>query len=276
MDNEEVMLVRCPRCGSMDAESVEPVGIEFDRMKCAACGHSQICDGYQIKDEWNELVAADSVPREQWHLLPSVRFHDLWTALGARGHGREAHLRLRAAHDEPHRAYHTARHIGACLRLLDHPEVKALATHASEVEAALWFHDAVYDTHARDNEEQSARMVEECLGGAGVAGEVVARIAAHIRGTRDHVASSVDGQLVIDVDLSILGESPEVFARFETEIRREYSWVEEAAYLSGRAAVLCGFVTRPSIFGTPYFRERFEAQAAKNVAESLRKLAATA
>lgn len=272
MDNR-VVVVRCPRCGSMDAESVEPVGIEFDRMKCGACGYDQICDLYQIKDEWNESVPTE-VPRERWLVLPSVRFFELWEALGARGHGGSVLARLRAAYDEPHRAYHSASHIGACLRLLDDAEVKATAERGAEVEAALWFHDVVYDTHARDNEERSAELVEEALGGAGVEAEVVARIAAHVRATKAHVPDSADGQLVIDIDLSILGEAPEVFARFEADIRREYAWVEEPAYVAGRAAVLRGFAEREFIYGTPLFRARYEARARANLAASLEKLGA--
>jgi predicted metal-dependent HD superfamily phosphohydrolase len=270
--DKTVVIVRCPRCGSMDAESVEAIHIEFDRMKCAACGHEQVCDYNQIKDEWNESVPDGEIPREQWHLLPSERFYALWAALGAQGYGRDTLLRLRAAYDEKHRAYHTARHIGACLRLLDDAEILAAAAHPAEVEAALWFHDAVYDTHARDNEERSAQMAEETLSAAGVASDVVARIAAHVRATKAHEPDSADGQLVIDIDLSILGEAPEVFSRFEDEIRREYGWVEEAAYLAGRAAVLRGFAARPFIYGTPLFRARYEANARANLAASLVRL----
>jgi predicted metal-dependent HD superfamily phosphohydrolase len=270
-----VVVVRCPRCGSMDAESCEPIGIELDRMKCSACGHHDICDREQIKDDWNEAVPEEEVPRVSWHMLPSVRFFALWAALGARGHAGDAFARLRVAYDEPHRAYHTARHIGACLRLLDDAAVARGAARPVEIEAALWFHDAVYDTHAQDNEERSALMAEETLGAAGVAADVVARIAAHVRETRSHEADSADGQLVIDVDLSILGESPEVFAGFEAEIRREYAWVDEASYVRGRTAVLRGFAERPFLYGTPLFRDRYEARARANVTASLEKLALT-
>lgn len=205
-------------------------------------------------------------------MLTSVRFLALWTALGAKGDGRKAFERLRAAYGEPHRAYHTAVHIGACLRLLDDAAVARCAARLVEVEAALWFHDAVYDTHAHDNEERSAVMMEEALGGAGVAPDVIARIGAHVRATKAHVPDSPDGQLVIDVDLSILGESPEVFARFEDEVRREYGWVDEAAYVAGRSAVLRGFAARPAIYGTSLFRDRYEARARANIAASLARL----
>ncbi len=204
--------------------------------------------------------------------LSRVRFRDLWRALAGSGDGHEVFERLRASYDEPHRAYHTARHIGACLGLLGDPAVAALATRLHEIEAAIWFHDAIYDTRASDNEERSARMAEESLGVAGVPSDVVARIAAYIRATKDHVVDSADGQLVIDVDLSILGESSDMFASFEEEIRREYSWVDAAAYAAGRAFVLRRFAERPFIYGTALFRERYESKARENIARSIAAL----
>lgn len=269
---ESIVVVRCPRCGSMEAESVEPVLVELDRMKCHTCGHEEICDDYQIKDDWNERVPTEVLPKAHHHVLPDVRFHALWSALGATGRSRDLFGTLRAAYNEPERAYHGAAHIAACLRVLDEASVKALAEHPTEVEAALWYHDAIYDTHASDNEEKSALLAEESLGAAGVAAEVVARIASHVRATKDHVAHSTDGQLVIDIDLSILGQSAELFARFEEEIRREYAWVDEPLYVSGRAAVLRRFLERPFIYGTTSFRERYEARARENIATSLATL----
>ncbi|MBK7584645.1 MAG: hypothetical protein IPI67_31225 [Myxococcales bacterium] len=270
---DTVVLVRCPRCGSMDAESVEPIHIEFDRMRCHSCGHEQICDLYQIKFGWNETVPMDRVPHRVWHVLPDERFYDLWQALSARSHGRPIFERLRDAYDEPHRAYHTARHIGACLRLFDAPEVARLATHEAEVEAALWFHDAVYDTHTRTNEEESAALAQQLLVSDGVAPEVAARIAAHVLATRGHVAETQDAQLVIDIDLSILGAETPEYERFEREIRTEYAWVDEAAYRAGRSAVLRSFLERDRIYGTAIIRERLEARARSNLATALLQLA---
>jgi predicted metal-dependent HD superfamily phosphohydrolase len=269
---ETVVLVRCPRCGSMDAESVEPLHIEFDRMRCHSCGHEQICDHYQIKLGWNETVSKDRVPHVVWHLLPDERFFDLWRALGARSHGRPAFERLRDAYGEPHRAYHTARHIGACLRLFDQPDVKRLATRVAEVEAALWFHDAIYDTHARTNEEESAALATELLLSDGVAPEVAERVAAHVLATRGHVADTGDTQLVLDIDLAILGAKTSEYARFEQEIRAEYAWVDEEAYRAGRSAVLRSFLERDRIYGAAVLRERLEARARSNLATALSQL----
>lgn len=269
---DPVRVVRCPRCGSMDAESVEPIHVEFDRMKCNACGHQQICDEYSIRFTWNADVPADQVRRDVWFVLPDDRFEELWRSLGAEGSGREVYELVCAAYAEPSRAYHTARHIGACLRLIDDPAVRMLASCAPEVEAALWFHDVIYDTRARDNEARSAELAEGWLRSGGVAAGVAARVAEHIRATSNHLAPSGDGQLVVDIDLSILGEDPDTYARFEAEVRREYAWVDAEAYRSGRAAVLGRFLARPSIYATPWFRERYEASARENMTASLARL----
>ena len=256
----------------MDSRSVEPVGIEFDRMGCQTCGHQEICDTDQIRDTWNERVPTALVRREPGFVLPEVRFRALWRRLGAHGPAQHTFQRLRTAYDEPHRAYHTARHVGACLRILDDPPVGALAERVDEVEAALWFHDAVYDPRATDNEERSALLAEQSLRDAGVSADVVARIAAAIRATRDHSAEAPDGRLVTDVDLAILGEDPDAYALYERGIRAEYDWVDDASYTAARAFVLRSFADRPVLYATAVLRERLESRARQNIAAALRGL----
>jgi predicted metal-dependent HD superfamily phosphohydrolase len=75
------------------------------------------------------------------------------------------------------------------------------------------------------------------------------------------------------MDLSILGAPKSAFDSYEAAVRREYAWVDDKAWRSGRAAVLRKFLARPRIFLTEAFRERFEAQARKNIARSIAALA---
>lgn len=46
------VVVRCPRCRSINACSVEGL-LEFDRMRCADCGFEELVDEHQLKLEWN-------------------------------------------------------------------------------------------------------------------------------------------------------------------------------------------------------------------------------
>lgn len=199
------------------------------------------------------------------------RLSELWARCGLSGASDPVLRDLEARYGEPHRAYHTLAHVEACLRELD--TVRVHATDPDAIELALWFHDAIYDTHARDNEERSAGLAREVLGVAGMPSERIERIAAMILATRHAaVPDGDDTCLLVDVDLSILGQDEDVFDRYEAEIRTEYAWVPDDAFRQGRAAVLRGFLDRSSIFATDVHRARLEARARANLRRSLARL----
>jgi predicted metal-dependent HD superfamily phosphohydrolase len=78
-----------------------------------------------------------------------------------------------------------------------------------------------------------------------------------------------DAALFLDMDLSILGASPNDFDAYEQAVRLEYGWVPEPAWRAGRAAVLRKFLARSHIFHSKEFRERLEAKARHNIERSL-------
>lgn len=204
--------------------------------------------------------------------LDQQRWLELWSRLGAQGSGTPIFARLTAAYAEPGRAYHTAEHIRDCLAELDLS--RDLAQYPDEVEAALWFHDAVYRPGASDNEDQSAELARTALSVGAVPREVADRTAALVLATRHAgVPSSPDEQLIRDIDLSILGREPGIFDAFERRIRREYAWVPEPMYRRERLAVLSGFLRRRSIYQTDQFRQRYEASARANLKRLLGQLA---
>ena len=175
------------------------------------------------------------------------------------------------AYRQPYRTYHTLDHIRDCLAQFD--LVRHLARCPDEVELALWCHDVIYDPHAADNEAQSAAWTARILRQATVADDVVARVTALILATQHHtLPDDPDAALVVDIDLSILGQSVVEFDRYEAAIRQEYHWVPETAYREARLRVLESFLTRPSIYQTATFRERYEALAQVNLARSIRHL----
>lgn len=172
---------------------------------------------------------------------------------------------LLAAWGERHRHYHAHQHLGEGLALC--AQYIALALHGDEVVLAWWFHDAIYDPKASDNEERSAQWAERVLPECGIAPDAVARIAAMIRATQAHgKAATADEALLLDIDLSILGASPERFAEYEAQIRAEYAWVPALIYRVKRHQVLQGFARQHPIYQTQALRDRFEAAAHANLA----------
>ncbi|MES0170620.1 hypothetical protein NKJ87_32670 [Mesorhizobium sp. M0027] len=183
---------------------------------------------------------------------------------------------LSALYDAADRHYHDLGHIEAMLALAN--DYKALLHDPEAVEAAIWFHDAIYDGRAKDNEARSAALAETKLAGRADA-QRIRRIAAMITATAGHELPSLgdqhavrDAALFLDMDLAILGAAPDVFDAYEQAVRREYQWVDEPMWRAGRAAVLKGFLARPHIFHSEEFRRRFETQARQNMARSLRAL----
>lgn len=175
---------------------------------------------------------------------------------------------LVAAYSQPHRAYHDLDHIRDCLDQLD--QAGESPERPSEVEIALWFHDVVYRTRSRRNEQRSAECAERALERGDCAEESIALVRDLILATR-HAGPppAGDAALVVDIDLSILGRPPEEFAEYEEKIRREYAWLPGPIYRRKRAAVLQRFLERDSIYATPSFRERFEDRARANLEQSL-------
>ena len=80
-------------------------------------------------------------------------WHQLWNGLGIRDPDPALLPALLARYSEPHRKYHTLEHLDACRR--NFALVRDQATHPSEVELALWFHDAIYEIPARGNERRA-------------------------------------------------------------------------------------------------------------------------
>jgi len=200
-----------------------------------------------------------------------VQWRQLWTRLGVGKPDAALFERLIACYSEPHRRYHTVRHLDECFGKLE--ELRTEANHPEEVvELALWFHDAVYDTRRQDNEAKSAEWARATARAANLAAAVGQRVQRLIMATcHDAKPKEPDEKVLVDVDLSILGESAERFDEYEDQVREEYSWVPDDVFWKKRREILKRFLERAAIFNTRKFIQAYEARARANLERSIKR-----
>ena len=189
--------------------------------------------------------------------------------LGVEG-DRETFELLFTYYSEPSRFYHDKSHVSECLSQFQ--KYRDQAEHPGEIEVAIWFHDAIYDTAASDNEEKSADLAEQHLKRVRASNASISRIVEMILATKTHQVSSRDSMLMVDVDLGILGAPPHVFEEYDQNIRKEYHWVPNDVYLPGRAQVLRSFHDRDKIYHIDQIRDLYEEQARRNLARKIDEL----
>jgi predicted metal-dependent HD superfamily phosphohydrolase len=182
--------------------------------------------------------------------------------------------RLLAGWQTPGRAYHTLQHLGECMDLLTRWGYLHRSKH--EIAVALWFHDYVYDVRATDNEDRSIDAARRMLGAEKISAPVIDRIAQLIAVTKHDSAApqNEDEQLLVDIDLAILGAAPTRFAQYCEQVRSEYSWVPADTYRDKRVAFLQSMLDRPKIFGLEAAALGRESAARRNIRGELKRLEA--
>jgi predicted metal-dependent HD superfamily phosphohydrolase len=201
-----------------------------------------------------------------------MQWHALWRSLT--GQAAESALpdALVRCYGEPHRHYHSLQHLDACLDQL--PALLPLAAQPDEIRCALWFHDAIYQIGAGDNELRSAEWARDALLAADAPKDVAQRVFALVMATRhDAVPQSRDQEVLLDVDLGILGTRAAVFDTYEQQIRAEYQSVPAPQFRANRRRILQGFLARERIYHTSVFFARYEGPARANLARSIAALA---
>jgi predicted metal-dependent HD superfamily phosphohydrolase len=182
---------------------------------------------------------------------------------------------LRGRYAEPHRAYHVWAHVQALLGWAD--GLGDALLDRGMVDAAILFHDAVYDPRRSDNEARSAALLAGCadLSLTGTqrrdAECLVLATAAHLPPKDLDTALRSDLELFLDMDLSILGATREKFDVYERRVRFEYAHVADDDFAHGRCAVLTSFLNRPTLYFSVWGRDMFEAQARRNIDRSLNR-----
>jgi predicted metal-dependent HD superfamily phosphohydrolase len=182
-------------------------------------------------------------------------------------------------YNSPDRYYHNLTHLEACWHLLDlfalnYPDPRTTDVETT-VALALWFHDAIYDSHAADNEQLSADLAKSTILQSGLSAELADRVDRLILATGHHgdVMNDLETQLLLDIDLGILGSDSDTFWTYEHNIRQEYAWVPWTIFQQKRMEILQIFLDREFIYQHEFYRARLEAPARQNLTAAIAQLA---
>ncbi|CDG81970.1 pantetheine-phosphate adenylyltransferase [Janthinobacterium agaricidamnosum] len=195
------------------------------------------------------------------------------------------HLTGADAYGGAGRFYHNLDHLvhGLCEIRVWAANTLAPRADSDLVKKAFWFHDAHYEhggEHDEDgsglfsNEELSAQLWLE----SGLDSGANLDVAQLIRATDHFQGPAIEHRLkevMLGVDLAILGQDEEVYRAYTLAIRQEYAHVEEERFKQQRGQALLhlrGKAQAGLMFGDPYFAEQYNEQAIANMTREIEAL----
>jgi predicted metal-dependent HD superfamily phosphohydrolase len=177
-------------------------------------------------------------------------------------------------YNEPTRAYHTLEHIQVLVELIG--EYSHVINDKSMLLFAAFYHDIVYTAGSSTNEKDSALIARARMKQFQVPDDIISETQELIQLTKSHadVSPSVtkDMLLFLDMDLSILGTTPDTYRRYYRNVRKEFKSYPDLMFRQGRKSFLNSQLKRPYIFHTQQFRERYEATARVNMLSEMNEL----
>jgi predicted metal-dependent HD superfamily phosphohydrolase len=115
---------------------------------------------------------------------------------------------LLARWSETHRKHHTVAHLHEMLDAIGLLAKSGIDFHREALELAAWFHDAIYEIGRDDNDD-------------------------------------VDGAVLCDADLSVLGSDAQRYRTYAAAVREEYADVPDEMFRPARAHVLASLLDGP-------------------------------
>lgn len=176
---------------------------------------------------------------------------------------------LRQCYTQPHRYYHNLNHLAQMFSLLEQAGVNELSARW-----AAWFHDAIYKPGNADNEQRSAEWARHAMLELSLPLDAISRVEQIILATKAHQGEADDSVLcaVLDADMSILGSEPLAYQQYAENVRNEFAHIPDFLYRQGRGRFLRAVLNRFQIFRLPWFQQRLESQARKNIEHELKSM----
>ena len=175
---------------------------------------------------------------------------------------------LSKRHSEPQRHYHDLSHLYNLYLLKN--EYEKFLDNPLLIEAAIWFHDAIYISQNKNNEVKSAELAVEMLQGKNLPFDLT-DLKFLIESTTKHqpLKEDSDFNYFLDFDLGILATPRNVYQKYVEAIRKEYSMYPNFLYKIGRKKVLKAFLQRERIYFSSAFFENYENAARRNILQEI-------
>ena len=201
------------------------------------------------------------------------------------------------------RAYHNINHVLELCQLFENEISSSKKTSDRELQPeadiiflTAFFHDVIYDAKKGDNEEKSDEMWKEFISSLmkqeeqkqndenlqsiqSQVSEIILATKSHLKwkpSTKDEEKQTILNIVTfLDMDLAILGSSPERYKEYATQIKIEYQHIAPKDFCKGRLSFLEGMVTgadNKSPFFTETMRNLRGEQTMKNLKWEMEEL----
>lgn len=186
----------------------------------------------------------------------------------------ESHwVEIYKSYNSPKRYYHNLHHLKHMFEIIT--PFKQLLKDSDAVYFSIWFHDIIYNSSKKNNEEQSATKASEILIKLNVPVELITKVEQMILATKSHMSiksGDFDTNILLDADLAILGSDKESYIAYSKAIRKEYGQYPDLLFNPGRKKVLQKFLQSEYIFKTEEMKKQSEVQARTNLSFELNNL----
>jgi len=181
----------------------------------------------------------------------------------------ECWLEIEASYSHKSRHYHNLKHLEAMFFELENSNLKV--HHLDTLQFSIFYHDIVYNSLKSDNEHQSALLFYKRI--SNTAFPYLEECKTQIELTKAHLKSDdYNTNILMDLDLSILGKSSNEYQTYRENIRKEYHIFPNFLYRLGRKKVLKSLLSQDAIYKTEFFQQKYESQARINLKRELSEL----
>ncbi|PQJ79837.1 HD domain-containing protein [Polaribacter porphyrae] len=204
--------------------------------------------------------------------------HKSWVQLSEKYFKNDAEIaflwnKIKNNYSSKNRYYHNLMHIASMLEKAS--ENKNEIHNYDELRFAIWFHDIIYTSTSKRNEEKSADFAKSALKNIVKQKIDVKIIYQLIISTKKHqiiLNNNFDNAFLLDFDLSILGQEWKIYENYIQNIRKEYKIYPDFLYNPARKKVLLSFLNREKLYFTNKYQDLFEEKARQNLTKEIELL----